>query len=306
MNNQNMQLPDVKAVLAQARQEWEQKQSRQINIQERVASSIPYWLIAIAVVFYLLSAPHTAATFDLLTPGWGFAAPIGVEAGIVFAAFRRYQLRIDKRTIPLSLRAIGWLMAIVSVVVNGAGTFTAVISAVGLSSLSLNAIANQFGSLPATAQVGLLLVPLAAVAIPLSVFVAGEGMSALILEQRERGKPLDQRWKLVRLDIEYTALRNAMLRLGHDPDYASEWSYNVLHRKRRTVSKVSAVSETKETQKTRRQTPEAEATRRWMTDNPTRAKENHRIIAGEIGVSPSTVYRIQREFSPNGHDKSDV
>jgi hypothetical protein len=110
--------------LADRRKEMQSSHKKR-TLQDYVGSSVPYWLVLIAAVFYLLSAPHTAATFDTLTPGWGWAAPIGVEFGLLFVAFRR------KQTKPTAYRGLRWLLILTAILVNGAGSFSAVMDRVG-------------------------------------------------------------------------------------------------------------------------------------------------------------------------------
>jgi len=235
---QHFRYPDVKAVRVRARAEWERVARRKLGIQERIGESIPFWLIGIAVVFYMLSAPHTAGTFDLLTPGWGWAAPVGVELGTIYVAFRRYQLRSAHEPLPASLRGLGVMLTLIAVVVNGAGAFAAVISGIGLTTLPFTEIVTRFGGLPATSQVGLLLVPLAAIVIPLGATVAGEGVAALILERRERGDLMDQEWRRVRIEMEFVALRDSAVQLGIPPGQAARWAASLV---RDNMPQVSAL-----------------------------------------------------------------
>ena len=44
------------------------------GFREYVADSVPYWIVIVAVVLFGLSAPHTAAVFNKLTPGLGAVA----------------------------------------------------------------------------------------------------------------------------------------------------------------------------------------------------------------------------------------
>jgi len=228
MSDHIPQLPDVQAVRTRARIEWEKSARKRIGIQERIGQSVPWWLMAIATVFYLLSAPHTAATFNLLTPGWGFAAPIGVEFGTVYVAFIRYQLRSEGKHIPIASAALGYLMVLIAFVVNGAGAFNAVIGAVGLDKLPFADIVARFGSLPASSEVALLLVPLAAIVIPLGALVAGEGVAALILERRTNGDLIEMEWRRVRFEVEFTYLRDAAVQAGVQPAKAAQWASSLI------------------------------------------------------------------------------
>ena len=80
---------DVETIYRHERRRWFKEEALRKTIREYIADSVPYWIGLVAVVLYGLSAPHTAAVFDKLTPGWGWIAPLGVEFGLLYAAFRR-------------------------------------------------------------------------------------------------------------------------------------------------------------------------------------------------------------------------
>lgn len=108
-----------------------------------------YWIVLVAVVLYGLSAPHTAAVFDKLTPGWGWIAPLGVEFGLLYAAFQRRIGHHRTETIPWTLWALEILLFLTAMLVNGTGAFTSVVSSTRLDALSFSAIVEAFGALPA-------------------------------------------------------------------------------------------------------------------------------------------------------------
>src|SRR5476651_815201 len=80
---------NVEAIYRQERQRWMREEAPRKSLRDHIAESVPYWIILVALVLYGLSAPHTASIFDKLTPGWGWIAPIGVEFGLLYTAFRR-------------------------------------------------------------------------------------------------------------------------------------------------------------------------------------------------------------------------
>jgi transposase-like protein len=129
----------------------------------------------VALVLYGLSAPHTAGVFDKLTPGWGWIAPVGVEFGLLYAAFRRRLARSDHERLPWTLWALEILLFLTTMLVNGAGSFVSVIEASELNELSFTAIAVGFGNLPATSQAALIMALLSAFIIPIGALVAGDG-----------------------------------------------------------------------------------------------------------------------------------
>src|SRR5260221_9422710 len=95
----------------------------------------------VALVLYGLSAPHTASVFEKLTPGWGWIAPIGVEFGLLYAAFRRRLARHTGEAVSWTLWALEILLFITAMLVNGAGAFSSVVNAVQLDNFSFAAIA---------------------------------------------------------------------------------------------------------------------------------------------------------------------
>jgi hypothetical protein len=60
----------------------------------------------VALVLYGPSASHTAGVFDKLTPDWGFIALVGVEFGLLYAAFRRRLAKSEKEPLPWTLCAL--------------------------------------------------------------------------------------------------------------------------------------------------------------------------------------------------------
>lgn len=225
---ETVRYPDVKAVRLQARAEWERTARRHMGIQERIGLTVPYWLVLIAGAFFLLSAPHTAGTFDKLTPGWGWVAPIAVEFSLLYAAFRKALIRQSNQPVPSGVRALEGFAFIVAVIVNGAGSFMSVVESIGVNSLSFAELGGKLGTLPASSQVALMLVPLASLIIPIGTGVAGEGVAALITERRETGSAIDQEWRRVSVEIEFTALRDAAVANGVQPGMASRWAASLV------------------------------------------------------------------------------
>jgi hypothetical protein len=305
-------LPDVKAVRLQAKLEWEATMRRRQGIQERVGHTVPFWLIGITTVFYLLSAPHTAGTFDLLTPGWGWAAPIGVELGTIYVAFRRYQLRHSNERVPLALNILGIMVVAIAFVVNGAGALAAVVDAVGLSKLPFADIVARFGELPVTSQVALLLVPLAAVVIPLGALVAGEGLAALILERRERGDFIQQEWAKVRIEIEFEALMSAAVQSGISPVRAANWAAAIVKSDKALAApepRLLTAENGRDVQDgqldSQTETPSAESSRTsyaidqgkaYLSEHPEAESLSVRAFAEAAGIKKSSAAKVLAEY----------
>lgn len=224
----DVKYPDPATIRAKARDDWEKRERGRLSVQERIGASVPWWLVAVAAVFYALSSQHTAAVFDMLTPGWGWAAPIGVEFGLLYAAFRRKQLGTANKRTPWTLIGMEFLLFIIAILVNGAGALSAVLSATGLETLPFQQIWDGFTRLPAIHQVALPLVVMAAVVIPLGTVAAGEGMASLFLERQTVSSALDEAWREDGPRIEYEALRDAAVAAGFAPRRAAAWADGIV------------------------------------------------------------------------------
>src|SRR5258708_35261281 len=157
---------NIEGIYRQERQRWLTEEAPRKGIRDHVADSVPYWIILVALVLYCLSAPHTASVFDKLTPNWGWIAPIGVEFGLLYAAFHRRLARRANQEVPWTLWALEILLFLTAMLVNGAGAFSSVVDATQLNNLSFSAIADRFAALPATSQAALIMAALAALIIP--------------------------------------------------------------------------------------------------------------------------------------------
>src|SRR5258706_6595826 len=80
---------NIEQIYRQERQRWLREEAPRKSLRDRISDSVPYSIIVVALVLYGLSAPHTASVFDKLTSGWAWIAPIGVEFGLLYTAFRR-------------------------------------------------------------------------------------------------------------------------------------------------------------------------------------------------------------------------
>lgn len=196
---------DMDALYRQERRRWYREEAPRRGFRDLVAGSVPYWIVIVAFVLFGLSAPHTAKIFDMLTPGWGFIAPIGVEFGLLYAAFRRRFARAAGHPLPWTLWALEVLLFITAILVNGAGAFVSVVEATGLDALSFGAITEGFGRLPATSQAALIMAVLSAFIIPIGTLVAGDGLADLTLEHREQQDFREEKWR----DVEYTVIYRA-------------------------------------------------------------------------------------------------
>jgi len=239
MSQQGEQSLNIPAIRAEARAEWEARVRKSLSVQERIGESVPWWLVLIAGVFFLLSVPHTVAIFNKITPMVGYVAPVGVEFGLLYAAFRRRQVpRMSPQLILLEV-----LLFFTAVVVNGAGSFEAVVSATReIQGMSFEQLLGQYRDMPATSQVALLLAPIAAIIIPVGTIVAGEGLATLLLERRVQGDLLELRWREEAVTVEFAALRDAALMSGMTPGRAVRWAEQVASVPRPQASVTSGTS----------------------------------------------------------------
>jgi hypothetical protein len=141
-------------------------------------------------------------------------APIGVEFGLLYSSFRRKLSIAAKERIPSTLWMLEVLLFITAMLVNGAGSFTSVVVASGIETLSFTAIMEQFGRLPATTQAALIMAALSAFIIPIGTLVAGEGFAALVLEHRAAVDFREQKWVEVEFTVIYRAVFTRYMKQG--------------------------------------------------------------------------------------------
>lgn len=200
------EMPNVETIYRQERRRWLKEEAPRKAVRDYLMESVPYWVVLIALVLYSLSAPHTAKVFNMLTPGWGWTAPVGVEFGLLYTAFRRRLAKVENQVLPWTLWALEILLFLTAMLVNGAGSFASVIEVTHLERLSFSGIVDAFSHLPATTQAALIMAVLSAFIIPIGVLVAGEGLASLALERRHGQNYREQRW----LEVEFTVIYRAV------------------------------------------------------------------------------------------------
>lgn len=213
---------NVALVRHQAKARWLAEQRRKIGFLERIEQSVPWWLVIIAATLFALSAPHTASTFAQLTPVLGILAPLLVEFGLLYAAFERKKRKQRREPVPQIVWVLEGLLFVTAIIVNGAGAFTAVVINVGLGDLSFGDMLLRFGVLPATSQVALVLVPIAALIIPIGTAVAGEGLAALVFERRQTRDESEEQWAVIAPRVLQIAFFDALLAAGFTPGKARQ------------------------------------------------------------------------------------
>lgn len=197
MESQNQINPEI--IVAKRKAQWIKEVSKTISIQERIATSVPWWLIIIAAAAFALSAGHTAGMISKLSEV-GYLAPAMIEFGLLWAAFARVLAKQGRFVVTIALRLLEIIFICMAVAANFAGSLSSVAIQNGIDKLSFAAIWDRLSFLPVTAQFEFFLVPLFALAIPVVTWVAGEGLAALFLDRRKAGSLLEEKWREVELE----------------------------------------------------------------------------------------------------------
>lgn len=226
---------NIDAVVEEARQAWGKRENKRRSLEKWLVRLIPIGLIIMAIVFYLLSAPHTAGIVNIITPGYGKLAPVAWELGIlIISAVREAGWRN-----PLS-KWLLWTLVAMSVVINIAGAFIAVVeSGSGIATMNddtLLELLGRYGGLPATYQVVLFLViPIGAV-IPLMAKAVGEILIKLAMGRIKLETESDEmKWLKERTRVVYGALFQAAIKEGAGAATAGNWAKAVAERMFREV-----------------------------------------------------------------------
>ena len=253
-----------------ARRRWERQFKKRRTLIELIALTVPWWVVAIAASFFLLSMNHTAQMFDRAAPGFGWFAPIGVEFALMFTAFRRRQMgKISK-----SLATLEVLAFCLAVYVNGAGSLISVVSGTTLSGLTISGLLLSFSGLPATSQAALFLVPFFALVIPIGTKVAGEGIAELIAERKANGDLLTNEWNQVAKTEFGKEILNELVNNGWEVDKARRYAGEYIGTYRTRVSTVSRVSPVSQPD-----TPISDTPRLAVPDTP-------KLSAGPVSETP--------------------
>lgn len=221
---------NIDQIAEDAHSQWVKRENKRRSLERWLVRLIPIGLLVMAVVFYLLSAPHTAGIVNLITPEYGKLAPIAWELGIVImSALIEGGLRTR-----LS-KGVLWTLVYMSIAINVAGSFIAVVeSGSGSMDITRDTMAQLFGrygTLPATYQVVLLLViPIGAV-IPLIAKAVGEILIKLAMGRIKLETESDEmKWVKERTRVVYGALFNAALKAGAGSATAGNWAQSIAER----------------------------------------------------------------------------
>lgn len=187
---------DIETIIARRKQVWIKNARKTISIQERIATSVPWWLIIVSAGLFALSASHTAGVFSQLSDV-GYAGPFVVEFALLWAAFARVNAKQDNLKISWMLRLLEILVFFMAVCANTIGATARITALSGIDSFSLGKIMTQFGALPIIVQAEILFVIPFGVFIPIGTWVMGEGLAQLFLMQRRSGGLLEEKWSVV-------------------------------------------------------------------------------------------------------------
>ena len=212
---------DVATIYRMERERWIKDEAPKPAPFDYLGTIIPYFIIMVAIGAYVLSAPHTAAVLDKLTPGSGWIAPAFVELAIVFIAFRNKQLELAGRSLSGAMRLLLVLSFVTAIITNFTGALVSVVSSAGLDGKSGGEILNGLGMLPVTSQAALTMVVLMAFIVPIVAEVAGHEIAELIYSER-RVDPRDVHWRKVESAMVYRAVFTELQQTGMDVSQARD------------------------------------------------------------------------------------
>lgn len=212
---------DVAKITAHARQQWERQQVKRMSIEQWLIRLLPFGLVVMVLVFFLLSAPHTIDMLDMITPGFGWVAPVGFEVGILVISAL---IEAGWKT-PLT-RGLLLMLIIMAVMINTTGAFMVVVGGVTeLGASTFVQLLARFPELPATTQAVLFLVVPVGVAVPVISKFAGEAVVKLALGKVELSQTsLDDLWTNVEQREVKSALMQAALEMGAGVKTAGKWA----------------------------------------------------------------------------------
>lgn len=219
---------NISEVEQEARAAWEREHRKRRRVEQWIIRLLPFGLILMVCIFYGLSAPHTAALLSLITPTpvGQYLAPLGFELGILIIA-----ALIEAGMRSRAAHIILWLLLILSVVINIAGAFIAVVSlatGVTLSGDTVSELLARFTGLPATYQVVLILVPFIGAAIPIVSKLAGEVVVKIALGKIRLERETDEQlWAKDSAKVMRGALLQAAMKMGAGVKTAGNWAASV-------------------------------------------------------------------------------
>lgn len=196
---------DLEAIRLRRKRAWFKEAEQKLAIQEKLALTVPWWLVIIAAGLFALSASHTVGVFSQFSPV-GYAGPFVVEFGLLFVAFSRVSAKQSAGRLSGMLLWFERITFVMAVLANGVGATTQIAERTGISAFSLEALVRQFGALPLTVQLEVLFLPAFALFVPIGTWVVGEGLARLVLLNRVQGNFLEEQWR----EVEQEEMRRAL------------------------------------------------------------------------------------------------
>lgn len=292
---------DLEKIRADAKTNWLKEQQHESSALEKIEHSVPYWLIIIAVVMFVLSAAHTINTFSQIISGVVvLIAPLGVEFSILYCSFRRKQLQMEQKSVPGYLNVFEWLIIAATIFANGTGALLVVTSNQQIAGMSFEAIRLGFVMLPASVQIGLIISLLFAILVPFSAHIAGDGLSELVFELRHKDSKTDDAWALVERERLYRAVFQELVNSGMPEGRAQNKANS---RVNRWLNQKSQPDTTQRDQTATIETYiDIDQARMILEQNREWLRKTERDLAGELGCSRHTARKLILEFSQhNGH-----
>lgn len=232
---------NIHAIVEDSRTEWEKRERKRRRLEAWVVRSIPVGLVLMSVIFYSLSAPHTAGILAIITPFWGLFAPLAFELGIVIvSALMEAGWRNRLSMVML------WALVSMSIVINVAGAFIAVVEKgstdATIAALTVAELLGRYTSLPAAYQVVLgLVIPIGAI-IPLMAKLTGEIIIKLAMGKIQLESVSDEeRWIKDRSRAVYGALMQAAIKEGAGAATSGGWAAAVTKQLFREVESMEIV-----------------------------------------------------------------
>lgn len=199
---------NIQEVHTEVRSKWIAEEAPSVPVAVRFGSVVDWSIMLVWIAAFVLSAAHTVRVFGIIAPGVAGMAPVMIEVGLSYVAFRAkkdaaYGRQQGKAGITLIVLLV--LAAFVSNLVGG--LVEAQSSAGQISNLSGQDVFDQFQTLPMTVQGGLIVAILMAFIVPAVSIVAGESVAAHLFDTR-RGETdfIEQRWREVEREFLYRAV----------------------------------------------------------------------------------------------------
>lgn len=214
---------DISEVETTARKAWEKEYKRRQSLERVIIGLVPAGIVLMAVIFFMLSAPHTQKILETITPGVaGFFSPLAWELGIlIFSVLREAGWKTKTTWFILAI------LLCMSIFINVFGSLIFVIESSGsaIASLTIQSILAQFGTLPINSQIVLLVSIPVGFIIPIAAKLTGESLIKLALGRiKISTSDLEVLWAKEAGEVLYRSLLKTALKMGATSDQAGSWA----------------------------------------------------------------------------------